>query len=270
MPLEPDQAARAFGKCVDFGRTSDDYSRLRPGPPASLYDRIETHCSARTVRGLRVADLGAGTGCVSIELALRGASCIAIDPARNQLDAAARLAEERGVRIETREARAEETALPAATFDLCIACQAWHWFDPACAGREIMRLLKPGGLVMCCNFDYLPSRSEVARRTEELVLRYTPGWPLAGDSDLHRRAATDLPAAGFALVEHVEWEHAQIFTHKGWRGRMRTCNGVGGHHPPEIVARFDADLAAMLRHEFPEEPMSVPHRVSLVVARKPI
>jgi hypothetical protein len=38
--------------------------------------------------------------------------------------------------------------------------------------------------------------------------------------------------------------------------------------PPEQVAVFDADLAALLVSRFPENPLPVPHRVWAVSAQK--
>jgi len=61
----------------------------------------------------------------------------------------------------------------------------------------------------------------------------------------------------------------QPFSHEAWRGRMRTCNGVGsGGMSAEQVAAYDADLAALLAREFPEEPVHVAHRVWAMVLQR--
>jgi len=263
-------AARAFGTAVDFGRTSDDYARFRPGPPSSFYDRLARFMPRGSFEGLAAVDVGCGTGLVGLELAKRGARVVGVDPAPNQIDAMMQAAEAAGLRTVAGVcAKAEATGLDAGAFDLWIASQAWHWFDPVAAGAEAVRLLRPGGLAVCCNFDYLPGRSAVARRTEDLILKYTPQWPMSGGTGCHVRPLFDLPSAGLKLVEQVSYEHEQMFTHEGWRGRMRTCNGIGGHHPRDVVERFDAELADTLRREFPGEPMGVMHRVWMVVAAKP-
>ena len=248
---------------VDFGRTSDDYARYRPGPPEEFYERLERLIP---LKGMRVADLGAGTGVVGLQLARRGAEVVAIDPAAAQLAQASRLAGEMGVSLRTIVTKAEQTTLESASIDLAIVSQAWHWFDPVLAGAEIMRILQPGGMVMTVAFDYLPGRSAAAKRTEELILKYNPAWPLAGGNGCHIRPLFDLPAAGFTAPEQFSFEHEQVFTHEAWRGRMRTCNGVGASLPAEQVRAFDADLAAMLRAEFPD-PMTITHRVWVVWGR---
>lgn len=53
------------------------------------------------------------------------------------------------------------------------------------------------------------------------------------------------------------------FTHDAWRGRIRTCNGVGSALGADDVDCFDADLGEMLEAEFPGE-FSVPHRIFAV------
>ncbi|MBC7772482.1 MAG: class I SAM-dependent methyltransferase [Pyrinomonadaceae bacterium] len=250
---------------VDFGRTSDDYARFRPGPPASFYERLD---AMKSLAGLDVADIGAGTGLVGIELAKRGARVVAVDPSREQLDQAARSAQAARVQLRVQQAKAEATGLPDASVNLYIASQAWHWFDPVKAGAEARRLLKPGGFIVTVSFDYLPGRSEVARMTESLILKYNTTWPLADGNGCHIRPLYDLPAAGFIELQQFSYEHQQVFTHEGWRGRMRTCNGVGASLPREQVQAFDADLATLLREHFPD-PVGIAHRVWVVVARQP-
>lgn len=250
---------------VDFGRTSDDYARYRPGPPGSFYERLG---AIVPLAGIDAADIGAGTGVVGLQLARLGARVVAVDPSLEQLEQASRLALEQGVALRVRQARAEATGLADASVDLYIASQAWHWFDPVAAGAEARRILRPGGAAVTVSFDYIPGRSDVATMTERLILNYNPTWPLSGGNGCHIRPLFDLPAAGFVGLEQFSYEHEQVFTHQAWRGRMRTCNGVGASLPREQVEAFDAELAAALRDGFPD-PLSVVHRVWVVLVRAP-
>jgi len=220
------------------------------------------------LRGAEVVDVGAGTGVVGIELAKRGARVLAVDPSREQLDQALRLAREAGVSVQTLCAKAETIGVADGSIDLYIASQAWHWFDPVKAGAEARRILKPGGAIVTVSFDYLPGRSEAAALTERLILKYNPTWPLADGNGCHMRPLYDLPAAGFVRLEQFSYEHEQVFTHEGWRGRMRTCNGVGASLAKEQVSAFDSELSIVLRERFPD-PMVIVHRVWVVVARQP-
>lgn len=267
MSLESKSAAvSAYGARVDFGRVSEDYERFRPGPPESMYDRIEAQTP---LKGTTALDVGAGTGTGALALVRRGARVIAIDPARNQLDAVERAAQAESLPIETRLAKAESTGLPDASVDVYLALQCWHWFDRPKAAAEAMRILKPGGLAICASFDYLPHRSDLARLTEELVLKHNPGWPMAGGHGVHINPMNDLPNSGFEALSQFSYEHAQPFTHEQWRGRMRTCNGVGASLGAVRIASFDADLESLLAERFPVQPIPVPHRVWVVTARRP-
>ncbi len=267
MSLESKTAAvSAYGAKVDFGRVSEDYERFRPGPPESMYDAIE---ALLPLNGVAAIDVGSGTGTGALSLARRGARVIAIDPAPNQLDAINRSAKAESLAIDTRLAKAEATGLPDSSLDLYLALQCWHWFDRPRAAAEAMRILRPGGLAVCASFDYLPHRSELARLTEELVVRHNPGWPMAGGHGVHINPMNDLPNAGFVDLRQLSFEHAQPFTHEQWRGRMRTCNGVGASLGEEKVRAFDADLAALLAEHFAVQPIPVAHRVWVVSARRP-
>ena len=65
------------------------------------------------------------------------------------------------------------------------------------------------------------------------------------------------------------YQQDEEFSHARWRGRIRTCNGVGsGGLSTSEVRRFDRALARLLRTKYPE-PVRVEHRVWCVVARKP-
>ena len=70
------------------------------------------------------------------------------------------------------------------------------------------------------------------------------------------------------FVEAFCYEHDEVFTHAAWRGRMRTCNGVGsGGLAPAEVVRFDEALGNLLRSGYPD-PVVVEHRVWCVVGTK--
>lgn len=261
---------RLYAAGVDFGRTSDDYARFRPGPPASLYDRLERFAP---LAGSAVLDVGCGVGWIALEAAARGASAaVGVDPSPEQVESARRLAAQRGLTCAFHIARAERTGLSDGSFDWCIASQAWHWFDHAAAGAEARRVLRPGGLIATVSFDYLPGRCPIAAASEELVLRHNPGWPMAGGTGAHLSPLFHLPGAGFEGLEQFSYEHVQSFTHESWRGRMRTCNGVAASLSPEAVAAYDRDLAAVLAERFPEDDegrIHIMHRVWVVLARSP-
>ena len=253
---------------VDFGRRSVDYAAHRPGFPDSFYDRVETFIS---LTGTRALDLGTGPGIVAIDLSKRGATVTGVDISDNQIEAARDRATQLGVadRCTFLVAPAENTALPGGEFDLVIAGQCWRWFDEPAALHEVDRLLRPGGWLIVPQYCYLPRLDDVARATERLILQYNPDWTMADFDGLYPWRIDALIAGGFQLVEQFCYDHHQPFTHESWRGRIRTCNGVGsGGMNESQVQDFDNALAELLHSEFPQEPLRVRHRVWAVVVRK--
>ncbi len=252
---------------VDFGRHSEDYATHRPGPPASFYRRIDAIARLQNSRSL---DLATGPGTIALELAALGSSVVGIDTSAEQVAMAVRLAKTRKLedKAQFEIARAEHTGLDADSFDLATAGQCWHWFDSGAALAEVQRVLRPGGALVIADFSYLAEHCPVARETEDLVLEFNPSWNMAGSTGTAPERIDEVIHGGFEFVEAFCYHHEEQFSHARWRGRIRTCNGVGSSGlPPAEVARFDEALSHLLADKYPD-PMLVTHRVWCVVGRK--
>ena len=254
---------------IDFGRRSNDYAMHRPGFPDSFFDRLERYL---VIDGAQALDVGTGPGHVALALARRGASVRGLDVSPGQIETARHRATEMGLadRVTFDVARSEATGLADESLDLVTAGQCWVWFDHDAALGELKRVLRPGGHLVVAHYCYLPRRSAVAARSEQLILEFNPQWTMAGWDGIYEKHIDRMQEQGMELVEQFCYDHDQPFTHESWRGRMRTCNGVGsGGMSDEQVTAFDAALAKLLVAEFPDEPLLVDHRVWAVVVRKP-
>ena len=253
---------------VDFGKRSGDYAEHRPGFPESFYDRLER---VRQIDGARALDVGTGPGVIALALAERGATVAGLDIAQNQIEAARERAAAAGLaeRCTFDVGRVEQLDHDAETFDLATAGQCWHWFDKSKAIAELHRVLRPGGLLVVAYYSYLALHDALAKATEDLVLQFNPTWTMAGTTGLYPEQIDELVFGGFELVEQFCYDDDRMFSHAGWRGRMRTCNGVGsGTLSDDEVGQFDDALTALLSERFPDEPVSVRHRVWATVVRR--
>lgn len=247
------------GNSIDWGRTSDDYARHRPGPPSGLYDRWTA--LGYFASEMRVLDLGTGTGLIARELARRGAIVHGCDIAEGQIEMARALAAREGLQCTFSVAPAEATGVASASFDLVTAHQCWLYFDKPKAIAEVRRVLRSGGHLITAHFSWLPRKSEIARASEALVLKYNPKWT-SGDwpgviSPAPAWAEGLRPVGFFVFDQDIE------FTRESWRGRIRACRGVGAALEPAAVEAFDREHAELLRGG--PEKFTIPHRIDSLV-----
>ncbi len=147
----------------------DDYLRHRPRYPAALLDFLRAELGLRPEHV--IADIGSGTGFLAEVFLAAGHHVYGVEPNDEM-----RLVGERHLarypQFTSIAARAEATTLPPAVADFITAGQAFHWFDPAPARREFLRILRPGGWVLLvrnelkCDGDaFLEKYRALARRS---------------------------------------------------------------------------------------------------------
>lgn len=136
--MDPLPASAPLHTMNPTGRFSDrvaDYVRFRPSYPAAAIDALLDGLGEPS--RLDVVDVGAGTGISARLIADRGPRVIAIEP-----NDAMREGAEPHERVSFRAGAAEATGLPAASADLVIAAQAFHWFREQEALAEFHRVLR--------------------------------------------------------------------------------------------------------------------------------
>lgn len=128
-----------------FSDRVENYVRYRPRYPMIVLDVLRREIGLEP--NWTVADLGSGTG-ISCELFLaEGYAVYGVEPNEAMRSAAERLLAGFPM-FHSVEGTAEATTLDAASFDLVIAAQAFHWFDIPRVRAECQRILRSSGWVV--------------------------------------------------------------------------------------------------------------------------
>jgi len=260
-------SVRELGAQIDFGKTAGDYAKHRAGFPDAFFERLATTDVIRA--GMKVLDLGTGTGTVARGLAMRGLEVTGLDKSATLMEQAKLLDAEAGVAVRYLTRAAEATGFPDHSIDIVTAGQCWHWFKRDQAAKEVRRILKPGGRLVIAHFDWIALPGNVADATENLIRAYNDVWNLWGGTGMYPPWMRDLGIAGFRQIQSFSFDEDTPYTHEAWRGRVRASAGIGASSmAPERIAQFDADLAAILKEKFPE-PMTVLHRIFAAIGTSP-
>ena len=180
-----------------FDLVAAAYERGRPDYPA---DAVRTITHTLNIRAnSSVLDLAAGTGKFTRLLIPTGAQLLAVEPARGMRTTLAELIP--GLTV--LDGTAEAIPLPDASVDCVTVAQAFHWFEPEQATREIHRVLRTGG-GLALIWNRTDPNQPLQRAIDEIV------WPYRGTLPTH-----DTPRwrAGFERTELFTPLQEQTFPH---------------------------------------------------------
>jgi len=102
------------------------------------------------VRGLRVLDYGCGHGMAAVVLARREARVTAFDLSEGYVSEAVRRAAANGIHLDLVQADGERLPFADESFDRVWGNAVLHHLDIGVAGRELYRVLRPGGVAVFC------------------------------------------------------------------------------------------------------------------------
>jgi SAM-dependent methyltransferase len=216
-----------------FSGSSDAYDRFMGRYSRQL--AVPFADFAGVTSGMRVLDVGAGTGALTDELVARGAAVTAVEPSP---DYTAGLRE----RIaDVQVAPAEEIPLPDGTFDAVLAQLVVVFLNDAPrATHEMARVARPGGVVATCMWEL--EGVEMMKALNEIRRRLRPGgWSPAADYRDEASLRKLFEEAGLRDVEttrievSVEYESVEEL----WEPAIH----VGGPGGPAVDAFTPEQLA---------------------------
>ncbi|MFG2286619.1 class I SAM-dependent methyltransferase [Streptomyces sp. NPDC048595] len=251
----------ASSRAHSFNSAAAQYEASRPSYPPALLDFVEEFLR-RSLAGIRVADVGAGTGIATALLCERGADVIAVEPG----DAMA--VQFRRVLPDVSIVRGDGNALPLAdsSHDLITYAQSWQWTDTTRSVPEALRVLRSdGALAIWWNttaFDVPWIRAQHERIAHHCGMPPRPaGRP--DDSEAIRLAGlTGLRVAR----RQIRWQRmVPLDTH------LANISSRSAFLVLDQAANraFLTEEHRRLRQNFPDEVLEETYVVDLLVAARP-
>ncbi len=252
------------GKAFNWGKTSRDYAKFRDIYPEQFYQKIVD--LGLCVDGQSVLDLGTGTGVLPRNMVKFGAKFTGADISENQIKEARRLSEEAGMKIDYVVSSAESINFADHSFDVITACQCFMYFDKAVVLPKVHRLLKDNGHFCILFMAWLPDESKIAKKSEDLVLKYNPYWT-GGHMKRFSLTAPEWSKELFEVENIVSFDLNVHFSRESWHGRMKACRGIGASSlSANEIAQWEKEHLAFLSGE--PETFDILHYATILNLRK--
>ncbi len=228
-----------------------DYPSIARDVLAPLGPELVAACAVGP--GMRVLDVGAGTGNAAIPAALAGADVIALDPTPELIEVGRDEAAARGARVEWLVGDAQ--ALPHADgeFDVVMSCVgAMFAPDHAATAAELIRVCRPGGTIGLIAWESAGRATDLMRVTGRLAPPPPPGtgspvaWgdPAHVDELLGNRVTDTQHRVGLLRSEHfADAEEAAGFYLASFGPAVALSRSL----PPERVDELRDGIAAWAR-----------------------
>ena len=127
---------------MKYGKRASYYDMGRPGYSELALKYIFKDYNDSVI----VADIGAGTGKLTFDIAPFSKTIYAVEPDLYMRQIAEKKSKKVG-NVYVKKGSAEDTSLPNESVDVICVAQAFHWFDEECFKKECLRILKPNGRV---------------------------------------------------------------------------------------------------------------------------
>lgn len=252
------------GKAFDWGQISEEYAKYRDIYPKEFYEKLAE--LSLGVKGQNVLDIGTGTGVIPRNMYHYGADWTGVDISENQIFYAKQLSQKLGMHINYFVSAAEALDIPDESFDVLTACQCFMYFNKDIILPKIYRMLKTGGHFAILFMAWLPEESEIAKNSEEMVLKYNPSWS-GGHMTRYSLSAPSWGKDMFKPAHMLTYDLPVTFTRDTWHGRMKACRGIGASSlsQDEIAAWEKEHMAYM---QTVPEVFDILHYVTILDLRK--
>jgi SAM-dependent methyltransferase len=199
----------------NFSAQSDLYVRYRPHYPSELYDFL----ASLTPQHELAWDCGTGNGQAAIGLAPYYKQVIATDPSPQQIANAFP-----NGKVTYRVEQGELNSLASASADIITLANALHWMDFEAFYKEVLRVLKPGGLIAAWAYPTPTVSPEIDALTKRLHDEILGDYWLR-ENRYVENAYTDIPFP-FELIEAPGFSCTKLITLDDFMGFLNTWSAT--------------------------------------------
>lgn len=204
-----------------FDKEAKIYDEWYKSKLGNFVDEAETRCVFdlfKAKKGMKVLDVGCGTGNFSIKLAKMGCEVAGIDVSEEMLKVAEAKAREEGLNIKFYKMDVHQMEFEDNTFDGVLSVTAFEFLkEPEKAIEEIFRVLKPNGQLLIGTINKNSKWGEMylsKEFQENTVFKYA-NFKTIEDMKSYKNASVDIKECLFVppnaeeedicMVKEMEW-----------------------------------------------------------------
>lgn len=221
----------------------------RPGYSLDLLEYVRDHImSAHHLDSIVAADVGAGTGKLTENLAQIGVTGYAVEPNDAMRSEGIKLFEEEKA-FEWLKGSAEETNLPDNCVDWVLMGSSFHWTDASKAISEFERILKPGGFFTAIWNPRNIESSELHLQIEDVVYKEVPNMKRVSSGktitteQMHEKIGGEYKRP----LIFMECEHEEIMTKERYMNIWRSVNDIQVQAGEEGFKRIINNIEILLK-----------------------
>lgn len=199
----------------------------RPGYALELLKMIKNHImNEQGLEQVCAADVGAGTGKLTGNLAQIGVKGYAVEPNDAMREQGTKLFTGQNSFVWSKGS-AEMTGLPDNCVDWVLMGSSFHWADASKAVEEFRRILRPGGFFTAIWNPRDIQRSDLHTRIEDMIYQEVPNMKrISSGSVMTTETMVQKVGEGFKDIVFMECAHDELMSKERYMNIWRSVNDI--------------------------------------------
>jgi len=256
--MDSDESANYTGR-------GEVYRKFRSGYSEKVIDLLLAYTGLSPIKDT-VADIGAGTGIFSKQLANRGYSVIAVEPNDDMRTNGREYTVDKD-NIKWRNGCAENSGLENKSVDWVTMASSFHWTKPERSLPEFYRILKDGGYVTLLWNPLVKDGDVIQEKIESIIQRNVSGFSRDFRNGENSREIL-LSSGYFDNVVEIRREHKRDMPVKDYLNAWRAANHLRTTAEKVREGIFEDILKEMEKCLGEREIIEVPYLTKAWTARK--